>query len=122
MAEPTKSISSCPAARSPALLSVRSTAKRLRVKPEPANFSGFAVRYCRGLASAALASPVAGSLIAEIFGPKVCDSHGLPLQIKRIHAEDVLHHDGDRLHEFAAPHRSRLRKGAGRRDRALSPA
>src|SRR5438105_14093904 len=61
-------------------------------------------------------------MIVEIFGRKVCDSHGLPLQIKRIHAEDLFHHHGDRLHEFAAAYRSRLRKSAGGRDRALSPA
>src|SRR5437773_1320106 len=31
----------------------------------------------------------------------------------RWNAEDLFHHHGDRLHEFAAPHRPRLRKGAG---------
>src|SRR5439155_379372 len=40
----------------------------------------------------------------------------------RWNAEDLFHHHGDRLHEFAAAHRARLRKSAGRCDRALSSA
>ena len=37
-------------------------------------------------------------------------------------AEDIFHHHGDRLHQFAAACRARLRESAGRRNRALSPA
>src|SRR5206468_12231810 len=35
-------------------------------------------------------------------------------------AEDIFHYHGDRLHQFATACRTRLREGAGRRNRALS--
>src|SRR5216117_3059009 len=37
-------------------------------------------------------------------------------------AEDIFHYHGDRLHKLATTRRARLRKGAGRRNRALSSA
>src|SRR6267378_7580692 len=96
-----------------------------RMKSSPDVVDGFRVRgrevtHLESFADAILAFAL--TLLITDWQPCLRQSQTAANDGNHSNAQDIFHYHSDRLHQFAAAHRTRLRESPGRRHRALSSA